>query len=150
MNFFGPFDYYWVEVYTVFDHFCHKRPFTLLFQITTRGPRAAKISWRAALWSCLVYWPIMTNQTISLAPSALWTPLSDLFIFSRLWRQTVEGTLTVGSNKIGVFLRGLAGGETKLRTSLKSSVDSKPQISELMECATYSKNVALLTSDFLT
>jgi len=32
----------------------------LLFLITENGPRAAKISWRAALWPCLV-WSVSVN-----------------------------------------------------------------------------------------
>jgi len=55
---------------TVFDkNFGCKRSM-LPFLITEKGPRAAKISWRAALWPCLVYvivcyvsWECISYQT---------------------------------------------------------------------------------------
>jgi len=40
---------------TVFDQISGTRRSMLLFLITGKGPRAAKISWRAALWPCLFF-----------------------------------------------------------------------------------------------
>jgi len=40
---------------TVFDQISGSRRSMLLFLTTEKGPRAAKISWRAKLWPCLLY-----------------------------------------------------------------------------------------------
>jgi hypothetical protein len=49
--FWSPFDAF----IDSFDQISGSRRSMLLFLITEKGPRAAKISWRAALWPCLVY-----------------------------------------------------------------------------------------------
>jgi len=40
---------------TVFDQISGSRRSMMLFLLAEKGPRAAKISWRAALWTCLIY-----------------------------------------------------------------------------------------------
>jgi len=40
---------------TIIDQISSSKRSMLLFLITEKGPRAAKISWRAALWPCLFY-----------------------------------------------------------------------------------------------
>ena len=52
---------FWDKFCAVFDQICLKIPYVLLYHGNLKGPRAAKISWRAAcgpraaLWPCLFY-----------------------------------------------------------------------------------------------
>ncbi len=46
--------YLLIILLTVFDQISGSKISMLLFFITEKGPRAAKISWRAAFWPCLV------------------------------------------------------------------------------------------------
>ncbi len=46
---------FFVLMKQVIDQISSGKRSMLLFLITEKGPRAAKLSWRAALWPCLTY-----------------------------------------------------------------------------------------------
>jgi len=68
--FFDLFNAYWEEVCTFFVQICLNRLKLFTCQSNKKGPRAAKISWRAAcgpraaLWPCLPYTVLSLNQSL--------------------------------------------------------------------------------------
>jgi hypothetical protein len=60
---------------TVFDQIFGSRRSVLLFLTTGKGPRAAKISWRDTLWSCLIY---KISQKVLNYEKGLETPAKSL------------------------------------------------------------------------
>jgi len=49
---------------SVFDQISGSRRSMLLFLLQEKGPRAAKISWRATLWPCLYYYIRFANYSV--------------------------------------------------------------------------------------